>query len=122
MPQPQLRTVPPHRIKIIHFRRFQVASTSGRKANSQRRNETVETNYSAFNCNAGLSFNAASASDWPGNRHAYLVIPTIVKTLLKCGDNPNAEIVCAESAPSSRASLPSCQRCVNRGQKKTMLR
>src|SRR5579862_436800 len=31
---------------------------------------------------------AASASDCPGKRPAYLVIPTMVNTLVKCGDRP----------------------------------
>ena len=47
--------------------------------------------------------NEAKASDWPGNNPAYLVIPTTVKTLLKCGDKPNAEIFCAELEASIRS-------------------
>ena len=35
-------------------------------------------------------YNAASATDWLGNNPAYFVIRTIVKTLLKRGDKPNA--------------------------------
>jgi len=35
-------------------------------------------------------YSAASASACPGNSPAYLVMPTMVKTLVKCGDSPNA--------------------------------
>ena len=35
-------------------------------------------------------YSAASASAWPGNSPAYLVMPTMVKTLAKCGESPKA--------------------------------
>ncbi len=35
-------------------------------------------------------YSAASASACPANSPAYLVIPTIVKTLVKCAESPNA--------------------------------
>jgi hypothetical protein len=35
-------------------------------------------------------YSAARASAWLGKRPAYLVIPTMVKTLVKCGERPNA--------------------------------
>ena len=35
-------------------------------------------------------YRAANACSWVENRSAYFVIPTIVNTLVKCGDNPNA--------------------------------
>ena len=34
------------------------------------------------------TYSAASASCCPGNSPAYLVIPTMVNTLVKCGDSP----------------------------------
>ena len=36
-------------------------------------------------------YSAAMASGWVGKRFAYLVMPTMVKTLLKCAERPKAE-------------------------------
>jgi len=36
------------------------------------------------------SYSAARASVWVGKRPAYLVIPTMVKTLVKCAERPKA--------------------------------
>lgn len=35
-------------------------------------------------------YSAARASAWVGKRPAYFVMPTMVKTLVKCGERPKA--------------------------------
>lgn len=36
-----------------------------------------------------MFYNAAKASVWLGNIPAYFAMPTILKTFVKCADNPN---------------------------------
>ena len=45
-------------------------------------------------------YTAASASLWLGKSLAYLGIPTMVKTLLKCAESPKAQIFCPALAAS----------------------